>query len=375
MKARLKADYIQYSGLMFLPMVGLWLCLAAPVRAQVSNQGSLTADEVKSKPNPDNRNIVTFNDSHGRTYEDVEIVRVEPDGVAYLEADRIHAGKVKFADMSEAIREKLGYDPARATRHAQKQEEEEWSRLLAAERARLAKEIGEGKPAPGGPSRDSSPRGRRVHSGSGFFVTEDGCFLTCAHVTEGATRIAIKCRQGILPATLVKSDSQDDLALLKVSGSFRALPVARGGGVKLGDSVFTIGFPNVGLQGLEPKLTRGEISSLAGLQDDPRHFQISVAVQPGNSGGALVDSSGNVVGVVSMRLSELAALRTSGVLPQNVNYALKCDSITSFLEGSSEVSGKLKPRNSALGRKPEDVVKEVEDATALVIALRSATGQ
>jgi len=166
----------------------------------------------------------------------------------------------------------------------------------------------------------------------------------------------------------VKSDPENDLALLKVPGSVRALAVAQAGGAKLGDSVFTIGFPNIQLQGFEPKLTRGEISSLAGLQDDPRHFQISVAVQPGNSGGALVNSAGSVVGVVAMRLSELAALKTSGMLPQNVNYALKCDAVTAFLGALPEVSARLKKPSGAGDRKSEEIVKEVEDATALVIA-------
>jgi S1-C subfamily serine protease len=77
----------------------------------------------------------------------------------------------------------------------------------------------------------------------------------------------------------------NDLALLKVSGRFPALPLQSSRGVELGETVFTVGFPNITLQGMEPKLTEAKISSLSGVQDDPRYFQISVAVQPGNSGG------------------------------------------------------------------------------------------
>ena len=68
-----------------------------------------------------------------------------------------------------------------------------------------------------------------------------------------------------------------------------------------------MGFPNIGLLGFAPKLAKGEIASLSGASDDPRYFQISVPVQPGNSGGALVDERGNVVGVVSAKLSAGAA--------------------------------------------------------------------
>ena len=116
----------------------------------------------------------------------------------------------------------------------------------------------------------------------------------------------------------------NDIAVLKVSGSgFHSSPITQSGSVKLGDSVFTIGFPNPGLQGVQPKLTDGKVNSLTGMRDDPRCFQISIAVQPGNSGGALVSSAGNVIGIVTARLSDEVALLTSGALPQNVNYAIK----------------------------------------------------
>ena len=94
-------------------------------------------------------------------------------------------------------------------------------------------------------------------------------------------------------------------------------------GMKLGGTVVTVGFPNIGLQGFAPKFARGEIASLSGAADDARYFQISVPVQPGNSGGALVDEHGNVVGVVSAKLDAATALAASGALPENVNYAVK----------------------------------------------------
>ena len=67
--------------------------------------------------------------------------------------------------------------------------------------------------------------------------------------------------------------------------------------------------------------TKGEIASLAGAADDPRYFQISLPVQPGNSGGALVDARGNVVGIVAAKLDAAAALVATGSLPENVNFA------------------------------------------------------
>jgi len=97
---------------------------------------------------------------------------------------------------------------------------------------------------------------------------------------------------------VVKVDAANDLALLKAAGRFAALSrlVGTSRGVNLGGTVATVGFPNIGLQGFAPKLAKGEIASLSGAGDDARYFQISVPVQPGNSGGALVDERGNVVG-------------------------------------------------------------------------------
>lgn len=73
-------------------------------------------------------------------------------------------------------------------------------------------------------------------------------------------------------------------------------------------------------------VTDGIVSSLAGVQGDSRYLQISAAVQPGNSGGPLVDQTGAVVGVVSSKLSQVA-----DVMPENVNFAIRSGLVASFL--------------------------------------------
>ncbi len=161
-------------------------------------------------------------------------------------------------------------------------------------------------------------------------------------------------------------DAANDLALLKAVGAFKPLPIAASRTVKLGGTVATVGFPDIGLQGFAPKLTNGKIASLAGAADDPRYFQISLPVQPGNSGGALVDARGNVVGIVSAKLDTKIALDSTGALPENVNYAVKSSLLLSFLESVPEVSAKLKDPLTA-ERKFEDVVKSAQDAAVLVL--------
>ncbi len=216
------------------------------------------------------------------------------------------------------------------------------------------------------PSRESNRRhSPEVSAGTGFFVTDDGYLLTCEHVVHGATHFYIKGPQGALSAKLVKADSTLDVALLKVDGVFRALAVNQQQ-ASLGQAVFTVGFPNPDVQGVTPKLTRGEISSLAGIRDNPRYFQISVPVQPGNSGGALMDESGNVVGVVTARLDDVATYERSGALPQNVNYAVKAGLVNDFLSKVPELSGKLKL--SVVGRGRDAATGAAELASVLILA-------
>ncbi len=133
-----------------------------------------------------------------------------------------------------------------------------------------------------------------------------------------------------------------------------------------GNTVATVGFPDIGLQGFAPKFARGEIASLSGAGDDARYFQISVPVQPGNSGGALVDEHGNVVGVVSAKLNASAALAASGALPENVNYAVKSSFLLSFLESAPEVSARLK-EPIGVERNFDDVVQSAKAAAVLVL--------
>lgn len=203
-------------------------------------------------------------------------------------------------------------------------------------------------------------------SATAFFVTPDGHLLTSYHVVENASRLQVVTPKGTFPARLVKSDPANDLALLKVSGNFSCLPLQSSRGERVGATVFTVGFPNLGLQGREPKLAEGTIASLSGVQDDPRYFQIGVPIQPGNSGGALVNSKGNVVGVIAAKLSQLAALRSSGSLPEGVNYAVKSSYALPLLESVPEVSAGLEEPHAREGRLT-DLIDAVKAASALLL--------
>jgi S1-C subfamily serine protease len=204
-------------------------------------------------------------------------------------------------------------------------------------------------------------------SGSGFFITDDGYLISNNHVVKNAAKIRLVTSTGTIDAKVILVDEANDLALLKAEGKFSSLPIATSHTVQLGATVATVGFPEIVSQGFSPKLAKGEIASLSGIQDDPGHFQISVPVQHGNSGGALVDEHGNVVGVVSAKLGmAIGQARTSDELPENVNYAVKSSFLLSFLESVPDVSAKLK-EPITVDRKFEDVVKSAQGAAVLIL--------
>ncbi len=202
-------------------------------------------------------------------------------------------------------------------------------------------------------------------SGSGAFISADGLFLTAAHVVQGASRIEVVTAAGTLAATVVKIDATNDVALLKCTGSnFSPVPIAPSKEARAGTSVFTVGFPNIQIQGFDPKLTKGEISSQTGFQDDPRQWQISVPIQPGNSGGPLCDENGNLIGIVEATLDPLIMAKVAGEIPQNVNYAVKSSYILPLLD---DVRNLPQPADSANGAKFEDVVGRAQKSVVLIL--------
>lgn len=97
-----------------------------------------------------------------------------------------------------------------------------------------------------------------------------------------------------------------------------------------------------------------------------RFFQISVPVQPGNSGGPLLDERGQVIGMVNARLNDLLALATAGMLPQNVNYAVKSSFILPFLEGIASLSTQAKAKDETVTER-SGVIERTKQALVMVI--------
>jgi serine protease Do len=207
---------------------------------------------------------------------------------------------------------------------------------------------------PSASGSDAKPAGGY---GSGFLVSRDGHVITNYHVSEAGAKVSVRLGSKVLPATIVKLDRPNDLALLKIKAPTAPLPLGNSSGMLLGAEIHTVGFPDPTRQGQKPKYTRGSISSTHGAMDDERHFQISAPVQPGNSGGPVFDDLGNVVGVVVGKLRQA----------ENVNYAIKSNLVRKLLKQAGVYEGDL-PAPLRLGRPlAAEIIPTVAAATVQIL--------
>jgi TPR repeat protein len=219
----------------------------------------------------------------------------------------------------------------------------------------------------GKPPEDGQGQTHVTATATGFLITANGYVLTAQHAIEKVGRIEVLYQQRRYPAKVIVNDEAIDVAVLRIEGTgFPCLPLVSSATVKTGDAVFTMGFPQVALQGAEPKFTEGSISSLSGPAGSSRFFQISAPVQPGNSGGPLVDERGQVVGMVNARLNDLTTLAASGMLPQNVNYAVKSSFILPFLEGIEGLSVRAKAQEQAATERSA-LIERTKKALVMVV--------
>lgn len=190
--------------------------------------------------------------------------------------------------------------------------------------------------------RDSGPAApveATYSMGTGWPVAE-GLVVTNYHVIAGYQDIMlVRTDKQQISASVYEIDQKNDIALLRVN-DVDMLPAALAvseNKTSIGAEVFTIGYPHTDIMGSQPKLTSGIVNSLSGFQDDKRTFQVSVAVQSGNSGGPLINMNGEVIGIVTSKLSAMKVFRWTGDLPQNVNYAMKSRYLLDLLQNSGDM--------------------------------------
>ncbi|MCX8255177.1 putative serine-type endopeptidase with a peptidoglycan binding-like domain protein [Beijerinckiaceae bacterium RH AL1] len=222
-------------------------------------------------------------------------------------------------------------------------------------------------------ARETTPEPPRakdtVTTGTAFFVSDDGYLVTNAHVVAECTRVMVKTDDGqVHEAARTATDTTNDLAILKLSlppGQAPKRVAALRIGTRLGEGVEAFGFPHSDVLSSSGNFTLGNVSALTGLKDDTRYLQVSVPVQAGNSGGPLLDGSGNLVGVVSAKLDAVKMASASGDLPQNVNFAVKSAVVATFLDANRVTYKTGTPGGAAM--QPADIADAARAMSGFVV--------
>ena len=194
--------------------------------------------------------------------------------------------------------------------------------------------------------RADTPEGKAA--GTGFLVDSTGVVVTNLHVIEGATRVAIKLHSGeqYTQIRVASFDQERDLAILRIPGF--DLPVVNLGNsddVKVGATVYAIGNP----LGLEESVTKGIVSSIRAIEGGTKIIQTDSAVSPGNSGGPLINDHGDVVGIVTYKLSA----------GENLNFAVPINYVRALLP--FEQLRSLDELSQELGRAKVSLFAERDD--------------
>ncbi len=159
-----------------------------------------------------------------------------------------------------------------------------------------------------------------IGSGSGFYINNKGYALTNNHVID-------ICKQSIAVIDgketlfrVIATDKTNDVAVLKTDYKSRNFIKINEDGAKLGENVIAVGYPLAGRLSDSVKITRGIVSSLSGLDNNIGQIQIDAALQPGNSGGPVLNENGELVGIASAGLNKLLMAKEAKYIPRECKF-------------------------------------------------------
>ena len=212
------------------------------------------------------------------------------------------------------------------------------------------------------PKPKPKPKYKLIGTGTGFAVNKN-YVVTAEHVLDECNAVSIVRAHEEMSAQTVSRDKKNDLGLLKLEKRITTTAKLRGNpDLRVGDAAINYGYPLFGELSDSAKLNAGYVNSLAGYNNDSGVIQYSAPTQPGNSGGPVLDQSGNVIGVVSSGLSKRYAEKT-GHIAQNVNFAIKSTILEGFLR-SNKVP--YETADSTVKLELPDIAEKAERFTVLV---------
>jgi S1-C subfamily serine protease len=184
-------------------------------------------------------------------------------------------------------------------------------------------------------SRNSTPMLVHASSGTGFAVSTEGYLITNNHVIEGCENVRVHSEGSIIDAVVVSRDSLNDLAVIRADFNPAAIFAIDNSNPQLMQEIYVAGYPFGQNVSSSLKVTRGIVSALTGIGNNFSNIQIDAAIQPGNSGGPIFNQDGNVIGVAVATLDVAIALEAFGTIPQNTNFGIKANVVSSFLASNS----------------------------------------
>ena len=164
-------------------------------------------------------------------------------------------------------------------------------------------------------------------SGTGFIVTPDGYIATNYHVVEGCSSVKLSDET----LSVVAVDKVNDLAVLQSKVRSKHYAFIAPMPPKLSDKIKVYGYPLISLLGKSLSATSGEVSSLSGFNGDFSQFTVSAPIQPGNSGGPIVNEKNEVIGVVVSTLDNVMLASQRGIVSQNVNFGIRANLLMNIL--------------------------------------------
>jgi len=213
----------------------------------------------------------------------------------------------------------------------------------------------------------TSPDGKPSKQGTGtaFAVSSEGHALTNHHVINGCTEVKVAGRDGI--AKVITSDSVNDLALLQLPGKTKDIASLNPdlGKLRQGEDIIVFGYPLEWALSSGGNLTPGTLSALTGLGNNTNQIQITAPIQPGSSGSPVMDKKGDVVGMVSMKLSDSKMAKATGQIGQNVNFAVNGQTVKTFLD-ANKVPYKTGGGYFSREKSNADIAEEASKWTVLV---------
>jgi hypothetical protein len=207
-------------------------------------------------------------------------------------------------------------------------------------------------------------------SGSGFIIQPDGFILTNYHVIKGSTAIVVVV-PGRKPvqAKVVAADSYKDLALLQVPlTNLPFLPICSSHSVQVLDPVTVLGYPLAQALGVDVSASDGKVNAIREQGSEP-YFQIDANVNPGNSGGPLLNNRGEVVGIVVAKIDALGMAQNTGSIPERINFAIPIDEARGMIRQAFPFA--FSPSNRQQILSTQEVYRQAKPSTVLIIAEQS----